>query len=449
MRVKNGSLMTMLFLLPLAFDYRNVDDSQGHLLQILLVAPALIAGALLALSGPRFGGRSQLRTFVTAALVVTVAGSIVTQLVQGNDIGNYLRVILPFILFLVAYLVGCHPWTERRLKAFNRYIFVGMALSMAASFAYGMLTGGSIDEVRYKVVSPVLLGFQGMLLYDIVVRRQRAKVAAVFFAATLIVELLSVTRSLLVGTILLFILATWLAAPTVSHLAKSLLRTFIAIAGFGGLITAGALWIFPSVLDHWTQRLFFAAGTQSGQDPTTLSRLAEVDDQLTQVTADVTSLVIGRGYGHEFHYGEKYILQMLEFSRRSDLEAIHSWAAGHNFWVYQLFAGGVLFGVALPLALVYVLYRCTKVYRRFRGLLEDAGPVGEMGRYLMTVAAMLATTIGGNPLGPRYSGLIYGLALGLLVSAHARTLTARQTEIVNRASQRVLETTPNIGAAFQ
>jgi hypothetical protein len=31
-----------------------------------------------------------------------------------------------------------------------------------------------------------------------------------------------------------------------------------------------------------------------------------------------------------------------------------------------------------------------------------------------------ATSIGGNPLGPRFSGLIFGVALGLMIATHAR-----------------------------
>jgi hypothetical protein len=38
----------------------------------------------------------------------------------------------------------------------------------------------------------------------------------------------------------------------------------------------------------------------------------------------------------------------------------------------------------------------------------------------MLFAALPATSIGGNPLGPRFSGLIFGVALGLMIATHAR-----------------------------
>lgn len=40
--------------------------------------------------------------------------------------------------------------------------------------------------------------------------------------------------------------------------------------------------------------------------------------------------------------------------------------------------------------------------------------------YLPVSFGMLVTTVGGNPLGPRFSGLVYGLALGLLVAAYSK-----------------------------
>jgi len=426
MRGKGIPLLAILFLLPLAFDYKTADDSQSHLLQYLLVAPPLICGVLLALMGPRFRSKSQLRSLVSMAVTITVAGSVVPQFLQGNEVGNYLRVILTFVLFLVGYHAGCHPWSDARARILDQCLFAAMAVSMIASLLYGLSTGGSIDDVRYRILSPVLLGFQGLLLHEIVVRRATNKVALMFFVATLIVELLSVTRSFLVGTVLLFCLASFLAAPTISHLTKSLLRTLLVAAALGGVVAAGAAWIFPSVLDHWSQRIFFAEGTQSGKDPTTLSRLAEMENQYDQVTSTGTSLLTGMGYGHHFGYAEDYIVEMLEFSKRGDLEAIDSWSAGHNFWVYQLFAGGILFGIALPFALLYALYRCTISYRRWRRATPTADYLQSMGRYLLVSGGMVATTVGGNPLGPRFSGLVYGLALGLLVAAYSKGMAARR-----------------------
>jgi hypothetical protein len=42
-----------------------------------------------------------------------------------------------------------------------------------------------------------------------------------------------------------------------------------------------------------------------------------------------------------------------------------------------------------------------------------------MGRAILMVAALPATSIGGNPLGPRFAGLVFGVALGLMISMHA------------------------------
>jgi FtsH-binding integral membrane protein len=95
------SFWLWIFLLPLALDYKAADDARSHLAQILLVIPVLGAGFILELISPRFARKAKLRSIVSIALMVTVLGSIVPQLLEGNDFGNYLRVLLPFLLFLL------------------------------------------------------------------------------------------------------------------------------------------------------------------------------------------------------------------------------------------------------------------------------------------------------------------------------------------------------------
>jgi hypothetical protein len=434
MRNKYVPLMMLFCIFPLAFDFKS-EDGGGHAAQIALVIPVLLSGLVLALTGPRFRDASTLKSVAAFAVTLTVVGSIVPQLLHGNDLGNYMRVLLAFLLFMVGFYIGCHPWTDARLQQFRRLMFMSLTLSLIFTLAYGTASGGPIADARFKIVSPTLLGFQGFLLYDIVTKRSATRIDIIVFFITLVVELLSVTRSLLLGTILLFCVATWLASRSLPHLVKSWIRTTV-IAALVALLIGGATSIFaPSVLAHWSQRLFFSETTSNGKDPTTLSRLAEIEDQFDQVTSGVENLIFGMGFGHDFRFAQRYFYDLRATGTFSEDELRNrdTWEAGHNFWVYQLFSGGIAFGVALPIAILLACFRCARKYRRASKAQHNKEHLDSLGRYLLVTAGMIASTIGGNPLGPRYGGLIYGLAFGLMVGAYCRLLRRRGDRLSHSA----------------
>ena len=419
MRNKFTAIWIWLFLVPLALDFKASEDATSHIAQILLVAPSVGAGCLLLLIAPRFERRSHMRKLVTFGLLATILGSAVTQAMQGNDFGNYLRVLLPFLLFLLGYSVACHPWSDVRLAQIERALFWAMVISLVFSFAYGVATGGGLDKVRFHIVSVTFLGLQAILLHEFVVARRHPRFALALFLATLLIELLSVTRSLLIGTALLFVLATWLSAPSWRHLLRAATRA-IAMGLRVAVAVAGVVALMPSLSAHWTQRIFASKETEAGVDPTTITRLAEIKNQYDQVTSSTGSLLTGVGYGHVYRYSPSYLPDLQGQMSAKDFFAIHEWVAGHNFWVYQLFAGGLLFGIGMPLAILYALYKASLAHREWRRHMSDLLYLPVLGRAILLLAALPATSIGGNPLGPRFSGLVFGVALGLVVATYAR-----------------------------
>jgi hypothetical protein len=74
----------------------------------------------------------------------------------------------------------------------------------------------------------------------------------------------------------------------------------------------------------------------------------------------------------------------------------------------------------MPLATLAALAICLFSYRYWRSVVPDAPLLPVLGRAIMLFAALPATSIGGNPLGPRFSGLVFGVALGLMIATHAR-----------------------------
>lgn len=427
MRLKYIPLLMLLCILPLALDFKG-DEGGGSAAQVALVIPVLLSGFLLALSGPRFRSASTLRSIAIFAITLTVAGSIIPQFMQGNDPGNYLRVLLAFLLFMLGFHIGCHPWADARLVRFRTLLFVSMALSVIFTLFHGMVSGGSITDARFKIVSPMLLGFQGYLLYDIVTNRSATRIEIAAFIVTLVIELLSVTRSFMLGTILLFCVAIWLGSRSLSNLTMALVRTsaIAAVLAIGVGVTATI--VVPNVMAKWSERIFAFEATTNGKDPTTLSRLAEIEGQYDQVTSSAVNFIFGMGLGHEYHFAPKYFYDLISTQAFSAdvLKRRSAWEAGHNFWVYQLYSGGVAFGIALPIAVLLAFVICAFKYRRLRKIKLKSEYVDSLGRYLMVTAGMIAETIGGNPLGPRYNGIIYGLAFGLMIAAYCQ-LSGRKT----------------------
>lgn len=417
MRNRLAVLWIWMCLLTLAFDFKSPDAATSHSAQSIIVLPALCGVIALAMIGPRFPYPTPLRTIVSATLWLSVAGSIVPQVMQGNDIGNYLRVLLPFALFALGFSAGCRAWQPWRIAQIETVMWYANVICLAFTFVYGLMVGWPIHDVRYRIISPTLLGLQGMLLFQFIVMRRFSIMTVLAFIGTLVVAIVSVTRSLFVATALLAMLAMWLGSASLGQLLGACMRAFVAVLCIGVVVGATALFA-PDIAFHWTQRLEAAKDTEAGRDPTTITRLAELRDQYDRVTSSATTLLFGEGYGHEYRYSPIYFPDLQGQISRKDYYAIHEWTAGHNFWVYQLFAGGIVFGIGMPIALLVVLMRTAFAYRRWRRIAPHEPMLRPFGRMVMMLAAVPATSIGGNPFGARFSGLVYGIVLGLTITLY-------------------------------
>ncbi|QGZ60665.1 hypothetical protein [Paraburkholderia acidisoli] len=420
MRNKNVELWIWMCFVPLAFDYKAPDAQFGHGAQWLAVFPALAGATILAMIGPRFTRPSRLRTFVTRALAFSLIGSLVAQVLQHNAIGNYLRVILPFLLFGLGYAAMCRPWHPLRLAQMQRILYYANVCGMVFTFVFGLLAvGGPLSDIRFRIVSPTMLGLQAILLHQFIVARRFNLAMVLVFLASLVVELLSVTRSLLVATVLLALFAAWLAAPSFRHLLRSIVRTVAALLLVAGL-GLGASYFFPSVTEHWTQRVTAAQNSDSDRDPTTITRIAEMRDQYDQVTSSAESLLFGKGFGHWYRYSPIYYPYVRETFSKADYFDTKDWVAGHNFWVYQFYAEGIVFGLLMPVAVLVAIVVGSFGFRRWHRIAPRDPLLMPLSMSILLLAALPATSIGGNPLGPRFSGLVYGIALGLLVSLYSQ-----------------------------
>ncbi|SAK44308.1 hypothetical protein AWB75_00679 [Caballeronia catudaia] len=433
MRNKFAVVWIWLVLLPLAFDIKGVA-TVDKIIPILLTVTSMGAACAVLLIAPRFARRSRMRTLVTSLLLLTVFGSAATHALQGNDAGNYARVILPFLLMLLGYFVGCRPWDSQRLAQIERALAGAMIASLVVSVGFDVAMGDGIGYADAGSVPVTFLCLQALLLHELVFAKHFPKLTVALFVATIVIEWLFVTRSLFVGTLLLFVYATWLAAPSIRHFFGASLRAVTIVTLLGAMAAASASF-FPAVAERWLPEVSLA------QDDAAIARLAEMKAQVDQATSSALSTLVGMGYGHDYRYSPSTLREPGE----DNVPAIKNWTAGHDFWVYQFFAGGLLFGLALPIAVLLALWRASMAYRAWRHSAPDARHLPELGRALLMLAALPATSIGGNPLGNGFAAIVFGVALGVAVATYARISNAMQIRAAGAAGKQPQPAYPHYG----
>lgn len=305
MRNKFAVVWIWLCLLPLAFDLRSVETA-SKAIDVLLTVTSMGAACAMLLIAPRFARRSRMRGFVSALFLLTIFGSVATQWLQGNDAGNYARVVLPFLLMLLGYFVGCRPWDAQRLAQIERAMVWSMIASLVFGGGFGMAMPGGIDTLSIRVVPVTFLCLQGLLLHEIVFAQRIGKLAGLFFLATIVIEILFGTPGLLVGTVLLIAYATWLAAPSLRAFFAAGLRTATILTLLIAMATATATF-FPTIGAPWIKRLSLVQDAPPARDPVLIARLAEMKDQVDQTTSSAMSTIVGMGYGHDYRYAPSYL----------------------------------------------------------------------------------------------------------------------------------------------
>lgn len=396
---------------PFAFDFRGLEEG-GGVVQYLIYLTVVVSSVLLVfLKKPPFFNKyfSVFRILFLTGLFI----SIVNTWLRDVDFGNHVRVLSLYVLLYLGCCVGYLLRFYFGESELDIVFVLGFLASALFSFAYGLIsTGLSLLEIRFQILSPVILPALGYITFRYLSGMRLIWLHGVIYFISLAVMLVSMTRSAMLGLFLMTCYLFWLV-PRRKHAEgfSFLIKTFLVL-----LIAVFLSLFIPS---EFYDRLFervFGSYESYGFDVTTLSRLAELDFQIDALTDNLINLIFGLGLGAPYSFAEAYFRDLAMVMPMSELQDINWWAMGHNFWVYSLFAQGIVVGLFIPGVLLYFLFNGTilfKVLIAHRGFDDD---VKFLGVGLALLAGILSTTIGGNPMGPRYSSLIFGVGLGIVMS---------------------------------
>lgn len=403
-------LLPALFLLPLSLDFKG-GDAGGSAWQFVITGSAVLAWVLFFTKNRFVRPRGGFWKLANWAIIWTLGGSLLSLAVNSTDFGNYARVFSAIVLFAMGFYFAVVMAKRGRTGVMNRLVERGCAISAVFSVGAGFLvTGQDVGEIRYQILSPVLLIFEAILLHNIFVTRVRTARSKLWLLACVGLQLVSVTRSALLAAALVFGAALWISSRSISKLTlRGMLLIPIAALGIGL-----ASLVSPDLLSRWEERVFTTE--KFGFDPTTISRVAEIKEQLDRWSSSPTSMLVGQGFGASYGWS-KELYDVLLDTKAFQLDRIDEerFYFGHNYWVSSLFSGGLLFGLAIPAVLIYATFAALRASRSLlrSGIGEDARL--EISRSALVLVAVLGMTIGGNPFGYRYSSMLAGVALGALV----------------------------------
>lgn len=427
----NRRVLLVGFLLPLALDVKKIGNEGDSTLQLLLVAVTLLCGAVYMtaewLSRDIRHFRSKLQIMV-ALWWAYIALSPLPVLLWGVNPINYLKVLLPFVLFGTGMAIMLAV-ERRRVDPADLLdvLFWACLLSTVWRVAYAIaISGLSIETIRWQILGPGVPFLIGYGVGGLYLRRRRT-LSAIALSTGLATILLSITRSYIISASLvlvglLIVDSRRRSARRAAWTGARLLVLLTVIAAITVVITADAR---PDFLEDWVARLF-QQRAESGLDITLVTRLAEYRGQISAMTRSFGTLLLGNGVGADYTWDAE-VLRGLPF----EAGLTTHWFAGHSTWVYPFFASGLLLGAVIPFVLLGGLYRA------FVAATATTSEGGSRDAVLVFAIylAYIGQSLTANLFNERYLGLILGVLVGasLIYEGRVRAVKAQQRAVASDA----------------
>ena len=397
-----------LAILPLAFDFK-AQNSGGSAFQLIISAFCLFFCFYISMS--RFRSKSSYEYNILSALIFFSVGVFCVSMVRGVDFGNYIRVFFPFLLYVVGFSAASKCIIAGHQESLRKAVYWGSAISVFVTFFVGLsAVQGDIFSARYRIVSACVHIAIISSLVDVRMKEKFDVLSILTLASSVVVIVLSGTRSLALASIVVGLFAVLFLANGIQNFRNNALKLVLSvIVAMPFMYYIGD--IFPDIGNSWGSR--FDSLANNGFDLTSLTRIAEINGMLEIWGDNIWSMIFGVGLGRNY-YWTGIELELVRSVLGSDFIGDEQFEAGHNFWVYSLYSGGLFFGPVFPVVIVTSLFYSVRMQVkslcRGRNFFFDS--YFSLGG--LSVVSFVLMTIGGNPLGPRYSGLLYGVLLAFV-----------------------------------
>ncbi len=349
--------------------------------------------------------------FVLFALFMYILESATVGLLQGQNLFEIGALGVPTLLFAMGAV-----FTEKFLsRPANWGVFVqGLIICMVAAAIFKVFfsidaLGIELSDMHYQILSSAVILMSGYLTARMFLGISILDLVLAFFH--LLIIAFSVTRTQLLILI---------SMPTAAFAVYlPVLLRYSVYKRFGAIVGLGLLWLVagqPSganVAERWSAHF---DEQKLGFDVTGGARIAEIDNQMEQLTSSASAFLIGSGLAAPNSLtGIYYYLVVEAVGAESADIGINGF--GHNVYTSILYQSGVLFGSVAILALVYLLFVAIIVIRMTlkrssATLVELIGLWGAFGVIGSSIFGLL-----GGTLGDRGLSFCYGVSSGMMVWA--------------------------------
>jgi hypothetical protein len=407
-------ILLWLYVLPLAFDFRG--DAGGTMFQYALAGITAAAGfcfvSISAISPARLKYTGL--NWLVAMWWMFLIGSLLVASLNSVPLGQYLRVVFPFLLCGLSILVvqqaarrGLHP-SEILLP-----LLLSCAISLGWIAVYQVFIRDSeLGSARYGLVSTVFPLIVGYAMTSLLTRSGISFPMVLLSVAVVAIVSIALTRGAAISLVAI-ILGVFLIRSSYARIASAiapgkLVATISVLIG-GGIIVASLA--NPAVFARWYQRTAEET-TREGTQVTLLTRVAEYSGQLRSWSVTPSTILVGRGIGSTYEWDWGFAGRVASYLPKRGGDPTTHWFAGHGIFVYSLYSSGLLLGWVLPWVFLVALWRS---YRMARSPLSIGSPsLRTLAPFpFLALAGFVPISLVANPFWLRLSGLAIGLLFAL------------------------------------